>query len=196
MKAHLEGVNARKHRLGFTLVELVVLVVAVVVLVGLLIPAITVCDGRTPSRRAKCLNNVKQIGLALRLYSGDNQERFPCDAGATTLGSFALLTNNYQTSYKTWVCLSDTNIVAGLITSTWTKRNLSYAYGGFGLTEGAQPDTPLVCDRSSSGNPTGVNPWDNNTWTHKSDGGNVLYVDGHVAWTKTMIPPMYRGKNP
>lgn len=143
-----------------------------------------------------CLNNVKQIGLSLRLYSGDFQKRFPCDAAGTAIGSFTLLTNLYQTSYKTWVCPSDLGVYPGGPTYPLSRTNLSYAYGGFGLTEETQPDTPLICDRSSAGDPTGVTPWKYNKWTHKSDGGNVLYADGHVAWVKTMDVPMYRGKNP
>jgi prepilin-type processing-associated H-X9-DG protein len=139
---------------------------------------------------------MKQIGLSLRLYSGDFSERFPCDATATTLGSFGLLTNKYQTSYKTWVCPSDPGMIAGAPVHPWTSTNLSYAYGGFGLTEKTRPDTPLACDRSSDGNPTGKKPWARNQWTHKSDGGNVLFVDGCVAFQQTMPVPMYRGKNP
>ncbi|MSR65601.1 MAG: DUF1559 domain-containing protein [Verrucomicrobiae bacterium] len=151
---------------------------------------------RDQARRAMCLNNLKQIGVSLRLYREDNSGRLPCDVNSTVLGSFALLINNYQTSYKTWICPSDPGILAGSAFNPWTTSNLSYAYGGFELTAGVQPDTPSVCDRSSSGNPTGPTPWQNNMWTHKYDGGNVLFADGHVAFVKTMTPPMYRGKNP
>ena len=189
----------KKQRLGFTLVELVVLILVVVVLFGLIAPSlISPCTNcaHEKARRATCLNNIKQIGLSLRLYSGDYQKRLPCDATGTALGSLALLTNQYQTSYKTWICQSDPGMVSAGPGLPFTRINLSYAYGGFGLTEATQPDTPLVCDRSSSGDPTGPNPWSGNSWTHKSDGGNFLFADGHVAFVKTMKPPMYRGKNP
>lgn len=151
-------------------------------------------------RRSSCLNNLKQIGLAMRLYSADYDERFPCDSAGTTVGSFALLTNKYQTSYKTWICPSDSSTIsAGSPTSPFTSNNTSYAYGGFGLSETAQPDTPIAADRSSSC--VGVwgdivSPYAGNRWTHKSDGGNVLFADGHVAFQKTFVPPMYLGKNP
>jgi prepilin-type processing-associated H-X9-DG protein len=132
------------------------------------------------------------------------------------LGSFGLLAKGYalrpgtalpgwtnqtwygpfQSDYQAWICPSDTGVVAGSPTKPFTSANLSYAYGEFRLTENVQPDTPIACDRSSQGNPTGVTPWSNNRGTHRSDGGNVLFADGHVASRKTMAPPMYDGKNP
>lgn len=142
-----------------------------------------------------CFNNIKQIGLSIQLYAGDYGGRYPSDAAATTVGSFALLANKYQTSFKTWICRSDTGMVVGSSNQPLTRKNISYAYGGFGLTESVQPDTPIACD-STSGDVTSTMPYQGNTWTHKSDGGNVLYADGHVAFVMTMNPPMYRGRNP
>ncbi|MSR64443.1 MAG: DUF4190 domain-containing protein [Verrucomicrobiae bacterium] len=165
-----------------------------VVSMGMLLPALNAA--REKARRASCLNNLKQIGLAIRLYAGDNNERFPTDAAWTTLGSYELLTKNYQTSYKTWVCPSDTGIVPGTPYAPLTAKNVSYAYNGFGLTESTQPDTPVACDRSSAGDPVGTFPWNGNAWTHKADSGNVLFADGHAAFHKTLIPHMYNGKNP
>jgi len=166
---------------------------------------------RETHRRSVCLNNLKQIGLAIRLYSGDCEDKFPADPGLSALGSFGMLTNTYwvyhtslgkyqrgpfQTNYQTWACPSDVGVVVGSPTKPFTSVNLSYAYGGIGLSEAAQPDTPIACDRSSQGDPVSTTPWSNNQWTHKSDGGNVLFADGHVAWFKTLAVPMYRGKNP
>jgi len=42
----------------------------------------------------------------------------------------------------------------------------------------------------------GARPYANNKWTHKTDGGCVLFADGHVAWQREFRPPMYNGKNP
>jgi prepilin-type processing-associated H-X9-DG protein len=161
---------------------------------GMLLPALNAA--REKSRRLTCLGNLKSIGLAIRLYSADNNERFPTDAAWTTLGSYGLLMQKYQHSYKELVCPSDPGIVPGTPFTPLTAKNVSYAYNGFGLTEGAQPDTPIVCDRSSAGDPVSTSPWNGNTWTHKSDGGCVLFLDGHVAFQKTLVTPMYHGKNP
>lgn len=180
-------------RVGFTTVELVVTVV--VCAITFLLVAVWFEWDRTVHARSVCLNNLKQIGLSLRLYNGNGREIFPQDPKGTTVGSFSLLTNNYQTSYVTWICPSDVGVHPGGPTKPFGSSNVSYAYGAFGLTEGTQPDTPIVADRTT-GDITSANPWITNTVTHRSAGGNVLYVDGHVAFTKTVDPPMYRGKNP
>lgn len=131
----------------------------------------------------------------MRLYSGDNSERFPCDPAETTVGTFALMFSNYVGAYSALICPSDVGVRPGSSLQPLSAKNLSYAYNGFGLTESVQPDTPLIADRTS-GNIRSSHPYDGNRWTHKQDGGFVLFADGHAAWTKTLQPPMYRGKNP
>jgi prepilin-type N-terminal cleavage/methylation domain-containing protein/prepilin-type processing-associated H-X9-DG protein len=187
--------SIRNPRLGFTLVELLVVMAILTILAGMLLPALA--SAREKGRRTVCLNNLKQLGYQIRLYSSDNAERFPSAPAVTgtALGSFGLLTNAFAPAYKVWICPSDRDVSPGSAAGM-TSSNLSYAYGGFGLTESVHPDTPIACDRSSAGDPTGYQPWNGNAWTHKSDGGNVLFADGHVAWIRNMLPQMYNARNP
>jgi prepilin-type N-terminal cleavage/methylation domain-containing protein/prepilin-type processing-associated H-X9-DG protein len=64
----------RWTRRGFTLIELLVVIAIIAVLIALLLPAVQAA--REAARRAQCLNNLKQIGIALHNYH-DTAGSFP-----------------------------------------------------------------------------------------------------------------------
>ena len=67
-----------RRRSGFTLIELLVVIAIIAVLIALLLPAVQAA--REAARRAQCVNNMKQLGLALHNYH-DTLQALPWGAG-------------------------------------------------------------------------------------------------------------------
>jgi prepilin-type N-terminal cleavage/methylation domain-containing protein len=74
MKTTSLGVRCRK-RCGFTLIELLVVIAIIAILAVLLLPALA--QARKTSPRLQCLNNLKQIGLAFRVWGDDHGDKYP-----------------------------------------------------------------------------------------------------------------------
>jgi prepilin-type N-terminal cleavage/methylation domain-containing protein len=70
--------NAQTRR-GFTLIELLVVIAIIAVLIALLLPAVQAA--REAARRAQCVNNLKQLGLAVHNYANSQAEGLPWGNG-------------------------------------------------------------------------------------------------------------------
>jgi prepilin-type N-terminal cleavage/methylation domain-containing protein len=89
---------------GFTLIELLVVIAIISVLASMLLPALA--KAKAKAQKIKCVNNLRQIGLATTLYASDSQETYP---GATAVPNDPRPWVVYKQLIRSYVGLSSTN---------------------------------------------------------------------------------------
>ena len=102
------------------------LVFLIAILAGMLLPALAKAKGKAQS--SNCVSNMKQIGLAVRMWSSDNKDVLPPDF---------LTMSNELSSPKILTCPSDTGKTRMMDWSQFSPNNVTYTYSGADLKEDA-----------------------------------------------------------
>ncbi|MFP3903937.1 MAG: prepilin-type N-terminal cleavage/methylation domain-containing protein [Armatimonadota bacterium] len=191
------------RRDGFTLIELLVVIAIIAILAAILFPVFA--RAREKARQSSCLNNVKQLNLALQMYAQDYDENITYAwYESPDASTWWEKLEPYSKNKQIWVCPSkdfghatESNPYPDPIGYGWNYNNMpyrtKYPSGRTALAEWDYPAEVLVfaCNAQNASNryiyaytdyPDRWPDNGSNIGMVHNEGTNIGFLDGHAKW--------------
>jgi len=194
-----------RHTLGFTLLEILVVIAIISILAAMLMPALQ--KAREKARQGVCMSNLKQIYLATMMYASDNDGYLPPNRAVYPLNPPSTYRWHGILGYHGYIKPSESSGLLGYI----PLKSAVVCPTGVGLGEiynsgqgwwsnyvanvnifpvtsrklgtcKRPSETLMICDGKSDRTTVSRDWWSDRASYRHSGGINILYVDGHVKW--------------
>lgn len=194
----------RMRRNLFTLIELLVVIAIIAILAAMLLPVLSVA--REKAHSTQCLANLKQWGIALYSYLGDNHETFPklrdTDSGTTAVGlsRIALHLNVKDLVNSPAKCPGDSMerfLANNYIDGPWGHSfHSSYGVSDFlvrpndgGIVTLSMIKRPAETIFMADSDSLYFNEFNQTFRVRHQKGFNTSWADGHTEHVRTPYPP-------